>query len=66
MLNDVVELLRMWYEVFLIMRGKERPEECYVKLALAIDAATRKHRALDGLSITPKVHIVENRWFETF
>ena len=30
LLNDVVELLRTWYEVFRIMRGKERPEECYV------------------------------------
>ncbi len=46
LLNDIVELLRMWYKVFQVMRGKERPDEVYVKLALAIDAATRKHRSL--------------------
>jgi len=48
------------------MRGKERPDEVYVELALAIDAAIRKHRALDGLSITPKVHIVEDHGLKLF
>jgi hypothetical protein len=44
----------------------KRGHEVYVELALAIDAAIRKQRALDGLSITPKVHNVDDHGLKLF
>lgn len=64
-LDDVIDLLKKWHEVFHLLRAKKRSSVSEVILKQAIINAIKKHREV-GLSITPKVHLIEDHVLEQF
>ena len=59
LLNNIVDCLTKWHEVFHALRSKERKPGLVCHLAFAVQTAVEMHRFL-GLAITPKVHLIED------
>ena len=59
LLNNTCKLLHRWHEVFHTLRSEKREEGWEVALSLQTRHAIKLHRKF-GLSITPKVHIIED------
>jgi len=59
LLNNIVDCLTKWHEVFHTLRSKERKQGSHCHLAFAVQSAVERHRSL-GLSITSKVHLIED------
>ena len=51
LLNNIVNCLTKWYEVFHALRSKGKKPGLYCHLAFAVQSAVEMHRSL-GLSIT--------------
>jgi len=65
LLSNVIGLLSKWHAVFYLLRMKDRAPESSCDLAFKIADAVQKHRDL-GLSVTPKVHIIEDHALQHF
>ena len=57
--NDVISLLSLWHDVFHLLRKTSPTPADKIELEKAIKKAVSKHREV-GLSITPKVHLIED------
>jgi hypothetical protein len=64
-IDEVQDLLGKWHEVFHLLRTPKRKKGMKGKLRGLIKKAIAKHRDL-GLSITHKVHLIEDHVVEQF
>ena len=64
-IDNVKDLLGKWHEVFHLLRAPKRKKGTTKKLRELIKVAITKHRQL-GLSITHKVHLIEDHVVEQF
>jgi hypothetical protein len=64
-IDNVKDLLGKWHEVFHLLRAPKRKKGTTKKLRELIKVAIAKHREL-GLSITHKVHLIEDHVVEQF
>eukprot|EP00956_Cyclotella_meneghiniana_P008788 scaffold12009_cov61-Cyclotella_meneghiniana.AAC.4 len=65
LLSSIVELLKAWNDVFRLFGSKTRTQQNQTDLAAAITKAVKLHREL-GLSVTPKVHLIEDHALHQF
>jgi hypothetical protein len=64
-LDDVIELLTKWHNVFHILQAKQRKKGMKKDLSNAIKLALAKHREM-GLTITHKAHLIEDHVIKQF
>ena len=65
LLHNIIELLKSWNTVFSMLCSKKRTQQMQTHLKNAIEKAVKHHREL-GLSITPKVHLIEDHALDQF